>query len=91
MKKRDFIRFERYLDGNPAMLEIWVDALDRIEKNTPLSPVQAVVLREWINLALARKNHLELEAQNDFLTDEEYAELASLKSQIPVLQNFREE
>lgn len=73
------------------MLEIWQDAVDRIEQNEPLSPVQAVVLREWLTLATARRNELELRAQKGFLRDEDYAELAALKETIPQLRNFREE
>jgi hypothetical protein len=74
--------FGNYLQGNPAMLEIWCDAVDRIEEGLELPPVQQVVVKEWLYRAMARRNELELESQRDMLSDEKYAELSALKIQI---------
>lgn len=86
-----FKDFGRYLNGNPAMLEIWTDAIDRIEQGLPLAPVQAVVMREWLTRAYSRRSALELESQRDMLSDEKYAELAALKDFIAKVKNFKEE
>lgn len=74
--------FKKYLNGNPAMLEIWSDALSRIEANVELAPVQEVVVQEWLHRAKARRNELQLASQRNMLTDEKYAELAALNTQI---------
>lgn len=83
MKLSDSLKsFGRYLNGNPAMLEIWSDTIDRIEQGIPLAEVQKVVLREWLIRAGARRNELELSAQRGMLSDEKYAELAALRATI---------
>jgi hypothetical protein len=76
------VDFSKYLNGNPAMLEIWSDALNRIEAQVELAPVQIVVVREWLVRATARRNQLQLESQKGMLPDEKYAELATLDNQI---------
>jgi hypothetical protein len=78
--------FSKYLNGNPAMLEIWADAMNRIESGVELAPVQAVVVREWLSRAKARRNELQLQAQRDMLSDEKYAELSVLDSQIESIE-----
>ena len=89
MKLRDKLKeFQRYLNGNPAMAEIWADAIDRIENDEPLAPVQQIVMREWYTRASARKHQLELEAQRDMLSDDKYAELAALTEQLELLKKF---
>lgn len=72
----------KYLNGNPAMLEIWADAMERIEKGIELAPVQMIVVREWLTRARAEKSKLQLQSQRDMLPDEKYAELAALSVQI---------
>lgn len=83
------IDFTRFLNGNPAMLEIWSDALDRIEKKEKLSPVQTVVVREWITRASAWEMKLELEAQRKMLSDEKYAEMATLREMLDKMEDYR--
>jgi hypothetical protein len=91
MKLKDQLKpFGKYLNGNPAMQEIWSDAIDRIENDLPVAPVQAVVVREWLSRAGARRNELELQAQRDMLSDEDYAELAALRDSIGLIANFKE-
>jgi hypothetical protein len=74
--------FSKYLNGNPAMLEIWSDAMNRIEAQVELAPVQVIVIREWLVRAKARKSQLQIESQKGMLSDEKYAELATLSTQI---------
>lgn len=76
------INFSKYLNGNPAMLEIWSDAMNRIEAGVELAPVQTIVVREWLSRARARKSELQIVSQRDMLSDEKYAELAALSTQI---------
>jgi hypothetical protein len=76
------INFSKYLNGNPAMLEIWSDAMNRIEAGVELAPVQTIVVREWLSRARARKSELQIASQRDMLSDEKYAELAALSTQI---------
>lgn len=83
--------FARYLNGNPTMVEIWEDALDRIEAGQTLAPVQRVVLNEWLIHAQARTDQLELRAQTDKISDELNAELATLKEQIQRVKDFIKE
>lgn len=75
------VDFSKYLNGNPAMLEIWSDLQERIDEGVPLSQVQTIVVREWLIQAGIVKHQLEMKAQNDMLTDEEYAELAALRQE----------
>lgn len=74
--------FSKFLNGNPAMLEIWSDAMNRLEAQVELAPVQEVVVREWIIRAKAYRNELELKSQRGMLSDEQYAELAAVDMQI---------
>jgi hypothetical protein len=76
------INFSKYLNGNPTMLEIWSDAMNRIEAGVELAPVQTIVVREWLSRARARKSELQIASQRDMLSDEKYAELAALSTQI---------
>lgn len=76
------VDFSRFLNGNPAMLEIWSDAMNRIEAQVELAPVQVVVIREWLVRASARRSQLQLESQRGMLSDDKYAELAALDVQI---------
>lgn len=80
------MRPEDLLNGNPAMLEIWFDAMNRIEAGIELAPVQTVVLREWSYKAQSRLSAVQLKSQNTFCTDEEYAEMAALQVS---LEKFR--
>ena len=74
--------FKKYLNGNPAMLEIWSDALSRIEANVELAPVQEVVVQEWLHRAKARKMELQLKSQRGMLPDAQYVELQTLHEEI---------
>lgn len=76
------------LNGNPAMLEIWSDAIERIEQGLPLAQVQKIVIQEWLWRAQAKRDRLNAKAQKDFLTDEQYADLAALSEMIDQLRNF---
>jgi hypothetical protein len=78
--------FSKYLNGNPAMLEIWSDAMNRIEAQVELAPVQVIVIREWLVRAKARKSQLQIESQKGMLSDEKYAELATLSTQIESIE-----
>ena len=80
------MKFHQYLNGNPAMLEIWNDALSRIEAQVELAPVQKVVVNEWLTRAKARRDQLQLEGQRNMLSDEKFAELAALDTQIQEIE-----
>jgi hypothetical protein len=69
---------ERWLNGNPAQAVILENAKEAFEKGEELRPVEKVVLREWVIRMKSRQTALFLKAQNTFLNDEEYADLAAL-------------
>lgn len=54
---------ERFLDANPAMLEIFDSALLKLENDLPLTPAQRIVLNEVFTRTKARINEIELEAE----------------------------
>jgi len=70
------------------MLEIWSDLQDRIDRELPLSDVQTIVVREWLNLARARAVRLELDSQHGMLSNEKYAELAALRQEIDRMAGY---
>jgi hypothetical protein len=74
--------FIHYLGGNPAMQEIWEEAKKRLDHNETLTPVQEVVLREWIHLASARRNVLEIQDYQKTLSPQEFQELNALRMEI---------
>lgn len=76
------------MNGNPAMEEVFRDALDRIDKNEPLADVQKVIVREWFTWACSKRDRLELKSQRGFLTDTEYADLAAIRTQIEKLRPY---
>lgn len=79
----------KYLNGNPAIVAVWADALSRIEEGVELAPVQRIVVREWYTRASARRELLLLKSQRGFLHDEEYAEIHTLNEMLEKIRKFQ--
>lgn len=54
-------RLMKFVKGNPAMQEIFKDALNRLEKEEPLAPAQKIVINEILTRANARLSEIQLE------------------------------
>lgn len=74
--------FSEYLNGNPAMLEIWREIQERIDGGIPLSQVQWVVAREWLARASVARWKLEDRSAKGMMPDEKYQELQELREMI---------
>ena len=73
---------ERIFNGNPAMAEIFWDAIDRLDEGIPLSEVQQVVLREWAVLATVEATRIREKGTHTPLSDNEYADLAAIEQML---------
>jgi phosphopantothenate synthetase len=53
----------KFLNGNPAMQEMFQDALNRLEKNERLAPVQRIVVNDVLTRANVHLAELQLEQE----------------------------
>jgi hypothetical protein len=73
------VEVSRLFNGNPAMIALFAESLDRIDQGLEITVTHRVVLNEWAAKARPELQRMQFKAQKGMQSDEFYADMVSIK------------